>query len=225
MKGDKGMKEISTLLSDYELVDETLVSTIKAILDRRSKGPCRLPDVQANEDYDGVHFSKKRSDILVLLVAIKFYPEYFQGFGPYIVIEIEEYLEKNLLFPELLALARISGGSKISFLRLLFNYTKYDFQRLENLLKDNITLERTIDCLKFKYVHYHKPRRPERRKGYKDHGTLRPKDHWIETHDISFTEIQNRKEQEREDYQNLVSAILRENGDWYLKLLSLRKED
>jgi len=219
------MKEISTLLSDYELVDETLVSTIKAILDRRSKGPCRLPNVQANEDYDGVQFSKKRTDILVLLVVIKFYPDYFQGFGSYIVIEIQDYLEKNNLFPELNALARLSGGNRISFLRCLFYYTKYDFQKLESVLKDNTTIERTIDCLKFKYVHYHKPRRPVRRKGYKDHGTLRPEDHWIEKHDVSFTEFQNRKEQERKDYQDLVSAILRENGDWYLKLLSLRKED
>lgn len=219
------MKEISTLLSDYELVDETLVSTIKAILDRRSKGPCRLPNVQANEDYDGVQFSKKRTDILVLLVVIKFYPDYFQGFGSYIVIEIQDYLEKNNLFPELNALARLSGGNRISFLRCLFYYTKYDFQKLESVLKDNTTIERTIDCLKFKYVHYHKPRRPVRRKGYKDHGTLRPKDHWIETHDVSFTEYQNRKEKERKDYQDLVSAILRENGDWYLKLLSFRKED
>lgn len=219
------MKEISTLLSDYELVDETLVSTIKAILDRRSKGPCRLPNVQANEDYDGVQFSKKRTDILVLLVVIKFYPDYFQGFGSYIVIEIQDYLEKNNLFPELNALARLTGGNRISFLRCLFYYTKYDFQKLESVLKDNTTIERTIDCLRFKYVHYHKSRRPVRRKGYKDHGTLRPKDHWIETHDVSFTEYQNRKEQERKDYQDLVSAILRENGDWYLKLLSLRKED
>lgn len=219
------MKEISTLLSDYELVDETLVSTIKAILDRRSKGPCRLPNVQANEDYDGVQFSKKRTDILVLLVVIKFYPDYFQGFGSYIVIEIQDYLEKNNLFPELNALARLSGGNRISFLRCLFYYTKYDFQKLESVLKDNTTIERTIDCLKFKYVHYHKPRRPVRRKGYKDHGTLRPEDRWIETHDVSFTEYQNRKEKERKDYQDLVSAILRENGDWYLKLLSFRKED
>jgi len=221
------MKEISAkVLSDYELVEETLVSTIKAILDRRSKGPCRLPDPQANEDYDGIIFSKKRIDILVLLVVIRLYPEYFEGFGVYITIEIEKYLTKNNLFPELNALCRTIGGSKISFLRMLFTYTDYDFQRLEAVLKDSTTLERTISKLQFRYINFHKPRRPVRRKGYKDHGTLRPEDRWLVKHDVSFIYKQFYQiEAKREDYQDQVAKIIKENGDWYLKLLKRRKED
>lgn len=53
------------------------------------------------------------------------------------------------------------------------------------------------------------PKRPVRRRGYKDHGARRPDDRWLPSKDFSLTEEQVRLEQETDHYTFVIARLLR----------------
>jgi hypothetical protein len=65
-----------------------------------------------------------------------------------------------------------------------------------------------------------KPRRPVRRRGYKDHGARRPDDRWLPSNDVSLTEEQVRLEQETDHYTFVIARLLR-----YLENQRTRQEE
>lgn len=70
------------------------------------------------------------------------------------------------------------------------------------ILRDD--LSRALKSLKFKRKS-NKVIKTIRRKGYKDHGSRRPEDRWLESYDFSFTEYQNLKEEKETIYlENLT---------------------
>jgi hypothetical protein len=52
-----------------------------------------------------------------------------------------------------------------------------------------------------------RPKRVQRKRGYQDHGTLRPQERWRETHDWSLTEEQNRIEAERQAIEDTADFL------------------
>ena len=52
-----------------------------------------------------------------------------------------------------------------------------------------------------------KPKKRIRRRGYRDHGSCRPESKWIESHDYSFTEEQNRIELQRSSLNATLSSL------------------
>lgn len=194
-------------------------SYIKQSLDRRSSGPgYSAVLLDTTKDYRGCLFGKKYYDILCLLILITYQPNYFEEFGSYLIYEILEYLGKNLLFPELSALA-FNTKSKLIFLYIVLNYSKCrNLRRLYSTVLNDERINSVICKIRFQYESRRKARRLIRHKGYRDHGTLRPTSRWMPTKDFSFDEKQNEMEREREIYQDTVRSILTESEDWYLKL-------
>jgi hypothetical protein len=197
---------------------EDIESRIKQSLDRRSSGPeYSAVQFDTTKDYRGSLFGKKYYDILCLLTLITYQPDYFEEFGSYLIYEIQEYLEKNLLFPELNALAIVTQ-SKLIFLYIVLNYSKC--RKLSNFYSAVLTDERinsVLSKIRFQYESHRKARRLIRHKGYRDHGTLRPETRWTETKDFSFDEEQNEIERQRQIYQDTIRSILTDSGDRYLK--------
>jgi hypothetical protein len=56
-----------------------------------------------------------------------------------------------------------------------------------------------------------RPERTQRKRGYQDHGSLRPPERWRETHDWSLTDLQNRIEAERESLEDTTDFL----EGWY----------
>lgn len=215
----------SDVLSTYEILVSKINLLVKESLDRRTSGLLyRSGENLLSKEYDGCIFSKKKVDLETLLILCCFAANGLQGFESYIAYEVSSYLEKNLLFPELDALARLSSDkNKIPFLYILLSKTSVkNYQILLSRLNDATVVNRVLNHLSLKYISHRPPKRAVRHKGYRDHGSLRPNDRWLENFDFSFTELQNLKEQSIEKYQSEVDSIVRESGDWYLNQLNLK---
>lgn len=83
-------------------------------------------------------------------------------------------------------------SSKENMLLYLFETRRFTSNQifgnfLRSDLKDSLRILRI--CREKRKV-----RNTIRRRGYKDHGSRKPVDHWLPSEDFSFTEIQNRKE-------------------------------
>jgi hypothetical protein len=55
------------------------------------------------------------------------------------------------------------------------------------------------------------PKKVQRKRGYQDHGSLRPAEKWLETHDWSLTELQNQIEAERKSLEDTTLFL----EGWY----------
>jgi hypothetical protein len=66
---------------------------------------------------------------------------------------------------------------------------------------------KTLENLKPLQVHERKPKRVQRKRGYQDHGTLRPSERWTEKYDWSFTEEQNLIEEQREIIEDTAALL------------------
>jgi len=65
---------------------------------------------------------------------------------------------------------------------------------------------RTINRLSFRPVNK-KLRKPQRKRGYHDHGTLNPSHKWLPSHDWSLTEEQNQIEMKRNIFQDTLNFL------------------
>lgn len=163
---------------------------------------------EQSSSYDGIKFSKKFWDI-VTLILISWFSDYFQGFEGYVRYEISEYLERNLIFPELDACL----VSKEIVLFVLFYYSKcHNTNELFGNALAPDRVQRVLSETQLKFLKPRRPRRLVRRRGYKDKGSARPSHQWIPKEDWSFTEAQNELEERRELYQQTVTTIVREVG-------------
>lgn len=200
----------SSQLSFLELQCET---QLQAILDRRSSGPIP-PNVDLSRcNYDGFGFSRKYLDLVTLLIVLHF-SKYFGDFREYLIYEIQKYLLKNYLFPELYA----STISKELFSVILFGLTKVSKPRIlfGTILREE-NVNRVLDRCKLKILKPSKVQRIVRHRGYRDHGTLRPSDRWVETHDYSLTELQLKEEEKFNTYLDQVDLLVRTAGTWVLR--------
>lgn len=164
--------------------------------------------IDSSCEYDGCNFSKKYVD-LATLILITWYSDYFQGFEGYVRYEIEDYLSRNLLFPELNA----SLFSKEIVLTVILSYSKFhNFNEIFGAVLAPKQIQKVLSQVSLKMVHRRKPRRVIRRRGYKDKGSARPSHQWIPKEDWSLTEEQLQLEERRELYRQTVTSIVRTIG-------------
>lgn len=211
------MEELTSLRGSLSSVEIQISRRIQETLDGTTHvfvNPTLLEDPSCR--YDGVIFSKKYLDIATLIL-ISWFSDYFQGFEGYVRFEISEYLERNLLFPELDA----SLFSKEIVLYVLFNYSKiHNPNELFGNLLSRERIQRVLSKTYLRFLTLRKPRRPVRRRGYKDKGSARPSHLWIPRSDWYFTEEQNQIEEKRELYHQTVTTIVRTVGGRFLVDLS-----
>lgn len=187
----------------------------KVIMDRRSQGHVTTTGliINSSKDYDGIHFSKKRLDLMTLILLC-WYSNSFNGFESYILYEIREYLNKNLISPELSAM---TNSKELCLLVFLLPCQNNSIRFLFGRVLDPARIERVIEKVSLKWIKHHHPKRTIRHRGYRDHGTLRPDHQWFETTDLSFTEEQLLIEERRSRYHLVVTLLVRAAGEWYLR--------
>lgn len=164
-----------------------------------------------DKDYDGIRFSKRRQD-LVLLVLVSWYSDYFQGFEGYVRYEIEQYLRKHCIFP---AIAAALVDKSIAIL-MLYIAVGFNHRILGSILEPD-NLRRVLNSVSLRYLRSIKPKYPIRRRGYKDKGSCVLPSLWKPKEDWSLVEEQNYIEWNRELYDSTITLLVREAGDWALK--------
>lgn len=178
------------------------------------------PNVDLTDlEYDGIRFSPKYNNIVIVLL-LSWYTDVFQGFEGYLRYEVRSYLESQLLFPELCA----SCESREIILLVLENFstkTGKTFRSFQNLLSPE-SVRQALKFVELKFLNRSNPRPLVRRRGYKDHGTLRPPEQWLPAFDLTFTDTQGYIEWTRKAYTRTVQEIVRVCGDWVLRRHSLK---
>jgi hypothetical protein len=213
----------------YELISKDQVvnleiqisRVIQRSLDRRGS-VFVTPTLETRDlNYDGIIFSRKYRDLLTLSALI-WYSDYFGDFKEYVIYEVEEYLYRKTVFPEIAAMLT----SKSCFLYCLLCLSKY---QTPNEIFGNILNPEQIDnVLKKVHLRMIKPQKVKKlvyRRGYKDKGTLPSSTSWLPKEDWTFDEEQLELERRREEYSDTVTRIVRASGDWVLKQRIFRKED
>lgn len=185
----------------------------KAILDRRIQGPVSTTSLCDSKDYDGIRFKKSYENLLTLIFLCQF-STIFDGFEEYILYEVRNYLEKNLLFPDLTAMSTVK---QLGLLVFLLPCQRNTLRYLFGTVLDQQRIEFVIRSVSLIWIDHRKPKQVRRHRGYRDHGTLRPSCKWIERHDLSFVEAQMALEDKRERYHSIVSVLVRAAGEWYLR--------
>lgn len=194
-------------------IEEQMCSLINCVVtDRRLQGPIP-PNVDlVTSRYDGVKFSHKLKDILVLL-CVCYYSNYFEEFSEYVRYEVGEYLRRNLLAPELY----VCTIDRTMFSLIFTSYVdRHPREFYGNILKEE-NIYRILEAFKIKFYKPRIPKRNIRHRGYRDHGSLRQDHEWIESYDYSFVLQQNDKEQKEELYLQQVDSLVHLLGDWVLK--------
>lgn len=197
-------------------LESSVVRRIQEVIkDRRSKGHVTTTGLILNssKDYDGIHFSKKKLDLMTLILLC-WYSDSFNGFESYILYEIREYLNKNLIFPELSAM---TNSKELALLVFLLPCQNNSLSFLFGRVLDPSRIERVIEKVSLKWIKHRYPKRTIRHRGYRDHGTLRPDHQWVERYDLSFTEEQLLVEEQRSRYHQVVTLLVRAAGEWYIR--------
>jgi hypothetical protein len=166
-------------------------------------------------------FSKKYRDLLTLSVLLQ-YSDYFGDFREYVIYEVERYLEDRLLFPEIAAMLH----SKQLCLDILIYYSKFHHpsEIFGNILSTE-QINRVLDQVHLRLVKPRKVVKGVYRRGYKDKGSLRPETRWLPKDDYTFRNEHLLLEQRREEYFEIITAMVRASGDRVLKKQFLQKEE
>lgn len=163
-------------------------------------------------DYDGMRFSRRYLDLATLVIVLH-YSEYFGEFSGYLQYEIERYLEKQLLFPDI----RASLYEPKLALFILLSQSNWSTRKLFGsiLNKENIT--RVLNLVSLRILKPQKIVYPIRRRGYKDKGTLRLRERWLPSQDLYFDEEERKIEDRKAEYFDKVQTLLYEAGGWVLR--------
>ena len=195
----------------FEQVEQTHQDLEKVLRDRlhRSNQVVVFPNLEDKRlNYDGIRFSQKKKDILVLILIYHF-SDYLDYFSEYVRYEVEMYLFKRLLFPELFA----SFVDKRICLEILLtlNYTPRELFSLVS--KKN--LDRILKSLSLKIVKPSIVKKPVYRRGYNDKGSLRAESKRPVDEPDGVAQLT--LEEQRNLYYLSVDLIVREVGGWVLQ--------
>jgi hypothetical protein len=183
----------SEKLSLFESELTQLVALTKPILDSRMPG-------LISPNFEGTFrtCTKKDEDLILLAVVHWFLDDTWR-------VLVHMWLEQCNLQPENRVLMNLVLKNKaLALIWITENYHERRF--FGNVLK---LLKQELESLTPILTKRKVPKRNQRRRGYQDHGTLRPLDRWREKHDWMFTEEQNRIEEERQvllDTTNLLEG-------------------
>jgi len=202
--------EIMSLVPESELLlfEEQIRNRLQTILKRRRTVFVDPKREQSEFSYDGIFFSKKYKDIL-LLILLSYFGDFLGDFKEYVRYEIGEYLHRNLLFPELNA----SLVSKTIVLGVLSYHCSYSPRIIFGDILGEQRVERVIESLKLKWEKKRRPVPLVYRRGYKDKGSLRSDTRWKPKHDLLYNLEHLEIEEKRQKYLDEVSLIVRKFGD------------
>lgn len=203
--------------TSFESYVEGQVQTAVAIAENEGS-VFPTPEKCKDKNYDGVKFSKKYTD-LIILIFVTWYSDFFKGFEGYVRYEIGLYLYQNRLFPELAA----SLVSKNILFEVIGTFSRFETTNALLGIMNSRNIVRVLSRVSLKFVHQRRPVYPQFRRGYRDHGSLRRPTTWLPTSDVTFDEEQRKKEKLDQDYQDLVSAIVRVSGDRIIKIYAKTK--
>lgn len=151
--------------------------------------------------------SNKYKDIEAVCIVVHFIPEIALRYR--LLLDLEIKLSKFDLKKQLkLKLLLDSRQTCLSFLYETKEVTSYEiFGNILNLgckLLNNLKLiKRSTKVVK-----------AQRKRGYDDKGSQRPKEKWLETFDVSFTNLQNEKEKKIDLHRKTLDYLIK-----YLKEL------
>lgn len=195
----------SSCLSEYQ---DTLVKVVQqTIQDRSTHVPDARQLASATMSYSGISFSRKVKDIGILIL-LSWYSDWLSPFEEYFRLEIHEYLRRRRLFTFLSASCESKAAATLLIPWVLFK----DTNQLVSYLKDKKVRKRLQFFTKLRIEKPRTPRKPIRRRGYKDKGGLRPAERWLPSHDWSLTRKQQEIEKNREFYDLCVSLLLEYAG-------------
>lgn len=106
--------------------------------------------------------------------------------------------------------------SKQNCLTFLYETSKYTSNEVfGNILNQSIKDFESIKFLKKSS----RVNKAQRRRGYNDKGSLRPREKWIESYDFSFTELQNEKEKKTNLHNKTLHYLNKYLKEKYLILI------
>lgn len=166
-------------------------------------------------NYDGIHFSKKLNDILVLILIYHF-SDFFGIFSEYVRYEIELYLYQNMLAPELVA-SLVDKRICLEVLSVLGHGPRVLF----SLINEG-NIKRVLREVSLKIEYPRSVKRPVFRRGYNDKGSLRAETSVRPEPDVSEHFY---LEKQRQLYSDCVELIVHEVGGWVLQDLARNNEN
>jgi len=166
-----------------------VVVELSTTLDRRMHGPITPSDVIDINVRQLVRSAKKEVRMALALASW-----WLGDFGGLIRYELRKDPEDDIQ----LTLRAKSIGLEI----LSMQYSERDF--FGNLLPK---IRKVCSKLTFLRKQQKRARRIIRRRGYRDHGTLRPESSWFETSDWSFTQEQNQIEEKRSLREDTLAIL------------------
>jgi hypothetical protein len=156
-------------------------------------------------EYEGFEFPKKYLDLTALII-LSWYSNVFEEFSAYLRSDIQQYLERNCLFPELDA----SLNSKEAILFMIMWVPGLKSRVIFGSCLNPERLQRVLNQTRLRLLRTPQPRYPIRRRGYKDKGSLR---HPHQRRSIRASgEDQQRIENRRTAYLRLVTYLRNKVG-------------
>jgi hypothetical protein len=128
---------------------------------------------------------------------------WFLGDLGFLIREDLRELSRKWSYEERIEVELLIQSRAACFEFILNNYSDSDF--FGNLVNNVVKVASKLRC----FVSY--PRRAvriQRHRGYRDHGSCRPKECWLPSSDWSFTEKQNKIEEERKVHDNTYQFLL-----------------
>jgi hypothetical protein len=158
-------------------------------LDRRTSGPVP-PNAELGLNVSLETLKSKRKQLALVIASW-----WLDDLGALIRVEFEK---SDFLVVRLAAHSK-AGATEI----LMNNYSNRDF--FGNFLP---LMELLVQKLRFTTKYQKKAKFQERRRGYTDHGSLRPSTHWRPKSDWSFDEVQNELERVRAESEDTYQFLL-----------------
>lgn len=167
----------------------------------------------ANEEYDGMSFSKKKQSLITLLLLVNF-TNCFQPFSEYLRIEVYFYLRKTLRMPVLAAASLLDAEGCLFLIVTCYHISP---RKLFGSILSKERVEFVISRVALRRIRHPRPRRAIRHRGYRDKGTLRPSHRWAESNDFTLRDAQLLREEEAQLFDNTVEQLITGVGDWVFK--------
>lgn len=205
------MKKKHQLLSvdEFCFLQNSVIERIQKLSMDRRIPVSDIPDLKEEVDvkaFENLTIPKKYWDEYCLIILCWSNLNLFYGFEGYILYELETYQDGLKQNPELAAAA---SEVSLAFLILFMFGKKFSEKLIFSSILSPSRIKRVIQSVQLRYCKNRKARRPVFRRGYRDHGTLRPVTKWLPDSDFSFTEEQNQLELKKNEYFSLKDLYIK----------------
>lgn len=205
------MKKKHHILSvdEFCFLQNSVIERIQKLSMDRRIPVSDIPNLKERVDlkaFENLTIPKKYWDEYCLIILCWSNMNLFYGFEGYILYELESYQDRLRQNPELAAAA---SEVSLAFLILYLFGKKFSRRLIFSTILSPQRINRVIQSVQLRYCKNRKARRPVFRRGYRDHGTLRPVTKWLPDSDFSFIEEQNQLELKRNEYFSLKNLYIK----------------